>query len=152
MLDVSLTCQKMQGFCSTAASAYDGATLQHEATAKRRALAALARQPDERLFEVAFGTGFSFTKQVKASGAANAVAVDLSPGMLATARAALAEAGVERPPLGLADARMPTFADESFDCVFNSSMIDLIPTDEIATVVPSSGACCGAAAGSRWLT
>ena len=152
MLDVSLTCRKCKASVAPPHRPMTAPRLSTRPTAKRRALAALARQPDERLFEVAFGTGFSFTKQVKASGAANAVAVDLSPGMLATARAALAEAGVERPPLGLADARMLTFADESFDCVFNSSMIDLIPTDEIATVVPSSGACCGAAAGSRWLT
>ena len=135
MLDVPLTRKEIQGFYSPAASAYDGATLEHEAKAKVRAPASLARRPNERLLEVAVGTGYRFAEQVKASGTANAIVVDLSPGMLATAREALAEAGVEQPPLGLTDARTRPFADELFDYVFNSYMIDLIPTDETATVV-----------------
>ena len=135
MLDVPVSQARIQRFYSDAAPVYDDFTDEHEAAAKARAIALLARRQGERYLEVATGTGKTFAQVIAESGAEGVVGVDMAPGMIAVARTRLREQGCDATPLQLGDARALPFGDERFDCLFNSYMLDLIPTDEIPQVV-----------------
>lgn len=134
-LDVSLTREQIQQFYSLAAPLYDGQTARFESEPKAAAIKKLALKPGERLLEVAVGTGGGLLEVARESGADGAVGVDLAPGMLNLARGRLAEAGVLGFPLFLADARQLPFEDATFDCLFNSYMLDLIPNADTAPVL-----------------
>jgi len=133
--DVPLSKREIQGFYGQAAPVYDEHSAQHEDIPKAMALDAIARRPGEDYLEVAVGTGASLLKQIELSGPDNVVGVDMTPEMLSTARGKLGEAGATSVPLMLADARHLPFADASFDCLFNSYMLDLIPTSDLGQVV-----------------
>ena len=55
--------------------------------------------------------------------------------MVSLARERLDAAGGTPVPLLLADARFLPFRERSFDCLFNSYMLDLIPTLDIGQIV-----------------
>ncbi len=135
MLDVPASRREVRAFYSAAATAYDEMTMEHEAKPKARALELLDRKPGERYLEVAVGTGLSFAAVVDQSGLDAAFGVDMTIDMIEVARGRLAEQGVAAAPFSLADARSLPFPDESFDCLFNSYMLDLIPTPEIPRVL-----------------
>jgi ubiquinone/menaquinone biosynthesis C-methylase UbiE len=85
----------------------------------------------ERVLEVAVGTGTTFKKlreQVSDNGVA--VGLDLAPRMLAATRRR-----VPRANLVQADARSLPFATSSFDLLWSSYFLDLIPTEELAGVL-----------------
>lgn len=133
-LDVPVSVPSIQRFYSGAAPQYEQFTDQYEAAAKARGVELLDRQPGERYLEVAVGGGGVFTSIIESSGIEGVVGVDLSAGMLAVTAERLRGAG-HSPPLIRADARGLPFPDESFDCVFNSYMLDLIPNDVIPRVL-----------------
>lgn len=135
LLDVPLSKRDIQAFYGAAAPAYDGATAQYEARAKAAALDAMARAPGESYLEVAVGTGMSIVEQVRGTGSAGIVGIDLTPGMISLARERLDAAGGETVPLLLADARFLPFRQGAFDCLFNSYMLDLIPGHDISQIV-----------------
>lgn len=135
LLDVPLSKREIQTFYGRAAPHYDEHSAQHEDIPKAMALDAIARQSGEDYLEVAVGTGAGLLKQIERSGAAGVVGIDMTPEMLNTARRKLAEAGATSVPLMLADARHLPFVDASFDCLFNSYMLDLIPTEDLEQVV-----------------
>ena len=135
LLDDPLSKREIQAFYGAAAPVYDGATVEFEAKAKGVALDAMARKPGETYLEVAVGTGNSVVQQVQQTGPEGIVGIDLTPGMLSLTRERLAAAGAASLPLMLADARFLPFPDDSFDCLFNSYMLDLIPTSEIDQIV-----------------
>lgn len=135
LLDVPVDRRQIQAFYGAAAPAYDEQTAASEARPKALALEKMARKPGERYLEVAVGTGLSAVEQVSRSGAGGFVGIDMTPGMLALTRKRLREAGASAVPLILADARHLPFAAASFDCVFNSYMLDLIPTADIPLIV-----------------
>jgi len=139
MLEVVVGKRDIQAFYGSVAPVYDGATVQYEARAKALALEAMARQPGEAYLEVAVGTGISIVEQVKRTGAAGIVGIDLTPGMVALTRQRLDEAGGAAVPLLLADARYLPFQGAAFDCLFNSYMLDLIPGDDISKIVGEFG-------------
>ena len=100
------------------------------------ALAAAAVQPGDRVLEVAVGPGLSLVELARAAGPDTPViGVDLSPGMLQTARQALTRAGVINADLRLADATKLPFADNSFDVLYNAYMLDLIPNASMPTIL-----------------
>ena len=135
MLDQPATRREVHGFYAGAATVYDDLTMEHEAKPKALALELLDRKPGERYLEVAVGTGLSFAAVVEQSGVGAAFGVDMTIDMIGVSRGRLAEQGVALAPFSLADARSLPFPDESFDCLFNSYMLDLIPTPEIPTVL-----------------
>ncbi len=141
MLDAPLSKHRIQRFYSTAAPICDQHTAEHEAKAKRRAVDLLDRHPGERCLEVALGTGMTFAEITGKSGLAAAVGVDMAPGMIDVARRRLRDAGPASAPFALADARVLPFPDASFDCLFNSYMLDLIPTAEIPLVLAEFPPC-----------
>ena len=135
MLDQPASRREVQGFYAGAATTYDEMTAEHEAKPKARALELLDRRPGERYLEVAVGTGLSFAAVVEQSGLDEAFGVDMTIDMIEVARGRLAERDGPGAPFSLADARSLPFPDQSFDCLFNSYMLDLIPTPEIPTVL-----------------
>ncbi|HSD11268.1 MAG TPA: methyltransferase domain-containing protein [Candidatus Binatia bacterium] len=135
LLDVPLTLRQIQEFYSNAAPAYDEMTARYEAKPKRLALQRLARTPGEKHLEVAVGTGTSLAELTTQTGPEGVVGIDLSRAMLNLTRRRLAEVGAKSVPLLLADARHLPFRDASFDSLFNSYMLDLIPTADLAEVL-----------------
>lgn len=135
MLDVPVTPETLQGFYGNVARVYDGATAKFEASAKAIALDAISRQPGETYLEVAVGTGMSIVEQVRRTGPKGIIGMDLTAGMLTLARERLDAEGAASVPLVRGDARQLPFPSASFDWVFNSYMLDLIPTAEIAAIV-----------------
>jgi len=101
-----------------------------------RGLELAAIQPQDRVLEVAVGTGAALLEILKRVDEANIVyGVDLSPRMLEKTRRAIAKAGFTNVNLREGDARSLPFDDNSFDVLFNSYMLDLIPLDDMPIVL-----------------
>lgn len=95
-----------------------------------------ALQPDDRVLEVAVGPGHSFVEILKRVAADNTVCgVDLSPKMLEKTRRRAKAAGCANIDLREADARRLPFAADTFDVVYNSYMLDLIPLNDMPVVL-----------------
>jgi ubiquinone/menaquinone biosynthesis C-methylase UbiE len=102
---------------------------------ERRAIArGIARaqvRPGERVLEVAVGAGAAFERLREQAGEAGlAVGLDLAPRMLSVTRRRVPGALLVR-----ADARSLPFPDGSFDLVFASYFLDLIPTAELVPML-----------------
>ena len=88
-------------------------------------------QPEERVLEVAVGTAAAHERLAKRLGPRGLlVGVDLSTGMLSATRRRMPGARLAR-----ADARALPFADDSFDLLWSSYFLDLIPTAEMTPVL-----------------
>jgi ubiquinone/menaquinone biosynthesis C-methylase UbiE len=135
LLDVPLTRRQIEEFYSNAAPAYDEMTARYEEKPKRLALERLDRKPGEKHLEVAVGTGTSIAELTSQTGTEGVVGIDLSPAMLRLTRRRLAEAGAKAVPLLRADARHLPCRDAAFDSLFNSYMLDLIPTADLVQVL-----------------
>lgn len=107
-----------------------------EKKARMRGLDRAAIRPGERVLEVAVGPGATLVEIVKRAGQSGTVSgVDLSPKMLAVARERVRAAGFGPVDLREADARRLPFAGDSFDVLYNSYMLDLIPLAELPGIV-----------------
>ena len=88
-------------------------------------------QPGERVLEVAVGTGLVHRRlRQRLAGQGLLVGVDLAPRMLAVTRRQVPGARLAR-----ADARRLPFADGSFDLVWASYLLDLIPAGEMTPLL-----------------
>lgn len=104
-----------------------------EAAVKREALALAAATRGERVLEVGPGTGWALQRLSRAVGREGVVCgVDISPGMLAEAARRLRWRGVQ---LLQGDAAALPLADGRFDMVFMSFLLELMPTEEIPSVL-----------------
>lgn len=103
-----------------------------ESRARRRVLELAAVRPDDDVLEVATGTGVQLERLAEAATAGRVAGVEPSTGMFRRTRARLSRAGLaQRAELHRASALELPFADQSFDLVVNSYMLDLLPRDEI---------------------
>jgi len=85
----------------------------------------------ERVLEVAVGTGLVHARLARRLGTSGLlVGVDLAPRMLRVTRRQVPGARLAR-----ADARRLPFASESFDLVWASYLLDLIPAEEMTPLV-----------------
>jgi demethylmenaquinone methyltransferase/2-methoxy-6-polyprenyl-1,4-benzoquinol methylase len=101
-----------------------------------RALARAALGPQDHVLEVATGPGLTLLEIVKRLAPRNAArAIDLSFGMLKEARHRVEAAGYTNIDLGQADARRLPFPTGTFDLLYNSFLLDLIPLDDIGVVL-----------------
>lgn len=88
-------------------------------------------RPGERLLEVAVGTAAAHARLKPRLGARGfLVGVDFSPGMLRATRRRMPDACLVR-----ADARALPFADESFDLLWASYMVEIFPTEELTPLL-----------------
>ena len=107
-----------------------------EGKPRPRGLELAAIQPQDRVLEVAVGTGATLLEILKRVGKANVVyGVDLSPRMLEKTRRAVAKAGFTNVNLRRGDARSLPFDDNSFDVLFSSYMLDLVPLADMPIIL-----------------
>ena len=103
---------------------------------KLMALGLAAIQSQDSVLEVAVGPGRMLLEILKRVDNANSVqGVDLSPKMIEQARRLVTAAGHNNFEFREADARQLPFADDTFDVVYNSYMLDLIPLADLPVVL-----------------
>jgi arsenite methyltransferase len=84
--------------------------------------------PGERVLDVGSGAGTdSMVAALMVGPDGSVTGIDMTPEMLAKARAAADEAGLANVTFVEAEAERLPFADESFDVVISNGVIDLIP-------------------------
>src|ERR671922_2135609 len=85
-------------------------------------------EPGERVLDLGSGAGTDSLVAAQMVGREGRVTgIDMTPQMLAKARAAAAELGVENVDFVEGEAERLPFEDESFDVVISNGVIDLIP-------------------------
>lgn len=107
-----------------------------ERKARMLALARANIKRQDAVLEVAVGPGVTFLEILRRVDSPQLVyGVDLSPGMLRATRQRSLAAGYAHFELREADARSLPFGDGTFDVVYNSYMLDLIPLGEMPRVL-----------------
>lgn len=115
---------------------YGWAVAPLERKARMRGLDEAAVRTGEKVLEVAVGPGATFVEILGRVGPGGAVTgVDLSPRMLDETRRRASRAGWRDVDLKEADARQLPFPDGTFDVLYNSYMLDLIPLGEMPIVL-----------------
>jgi len=98
-----------------------------EAKARTRAIELAAIRDGDSLLEVAVGTGLAFFELVRRNPGGRNVGIDLSPGMLAKARARMEDVGHDNYTLAIGSAFDLAVQTGSVDLLINNYMFDLIP-------------------------
>lgn len=107
-----------------------------ERKARMAGLDEVAVRSGEKVLEVAVGPGATFVEILRRVGPDGTVTgVDLSPRMLDQTRQRALRAGWPEVDVKEADARKLPFADGTFDVLYNSYMLDLIPLGEMPVVL-----------------
>lgn len=103
---------------------------------RRIGLDAAAIGPHDRVLEVAVGPGLAFLEILKRVDPRTVVhGIDLSPKMLERTGRRARAAGYTNVDLREADTRNLPFPDDSFDVLYNSYMLDLIPLEDMEVVL-----------------
>lgn len=111
-----------------------------EAGPRRRVVELAGVRDGEAVLEVATGTGAQLVELARQNPSGETVGVEPADGMLAQARKRLAAAGIgRRVELVRASALALPFADQRFDLVVNSYMLDLLPRDDIPRALTELG-------------
>jgi demethylmenaquinone methyltransferase/2-methoxy-6-polyprenyl-1,4-benzoquinol methylase len=136
IIENTITPQQAQRFYDRLGKRHDIADLV-EAHAKRRGLNVLDLQPGHAALNVGLGSGLEYLDMITRVGPAGFVAgLDLSSVMLRVSRQrAILRCGEQQPALVLANALQLPYADASFDRLFSSYMLDLLPTRHIPTIL-----------------
>ena len=97
----------------------------------------LAVREGETVLEIGYGTGRTLVDLARAAGAGGRVAgIDLSDGMTAVTRRRLHETGLtSRVSLVRGDATHLPFGQTTFDAVFTSFVLELLPVEAILAVL-----------------
>lgn len=124
-----LSAPAAQDFYDRIGSRYDWFEF-YEGRAKLRAFDALQLSPDQKILSVGVGTGKDLLKIVQAvKPGGTAFGLDLSPVMLNLTRERTAA------PVCRADVRMLPFAGDSFDRLYASYVLDLLPAADIPMLI-----------------
>jgi ubiquinone/menaquinone biosynthesis C-methylase UbiE len=124
--------ERVPGMYTRVARVYEAWARATESKARRRVLELASVRPSEDVLEVATGTGVQLVRLARANAGGNTVGVEISPGMLAQTRRRIHQAGlVDAIEVLEASALELPLADESFDLLVNSYMLDLLPRDQI---------------------
>jgi ubiquinone/menaquinone biosynthesis C-methylase UbiE len=107
-----------------------------EKKARMRGIELAQIQPNDKILEVAVGIGHSFLEILKRVDRKNTVyGVDLTPAMLEKTKKLITKMGYSNFDLKESDARHLPFHDETFDVLYNSYMLDLIPITDFPVVL-----------------
>lgn len=136
MIEAPVTVGAIQSTYNLWSRFYGFVVVPMERKPRLRGIELAAIQPQDSVLEVALGTGAALLEILKQVNKANVVhGVDLSPRMLEMTRRAVAKAGFTNVNLRQGDARTLPFDDNSFDVLFNSYMLDLIPLNDMPIVL-----------------
>jgi SAM-dependent methyltransferase len=114
------------GYPPELAAVPEGAAESFAGVANPRELGRL--EPGERVLDLGCGSATDTLVAAEMVGPEGRVTgIDMTPEMLAKARAAVAEAGVENVDIIEGEAERLPFPDRSFDAVISNGVIDLIP-------------------------
>ncbi len=92
--------------------------------------------PQDKVLDVAIGPGITLLEILGRVDRGNIVfGVDISPRMIRVSSRRVRAAGYANIDLREADARRLPFPDDSFDVLFNTYMLDLIPLDDMSRVL-----------------
>ncbi len=107
-----------------------------EKRARMRGIELAQIKPNDKVLEVAVGIGHSFLEILKRVDRKNTVyGVDLTPAMLEKTKKLATKKGYSNFDLEESDARHLPFPDETFDVLYNSYMLDLIPIGDFSVVL-----------------
>ena len=106
-----------------------------ERRARELALELAAVRGSEKALEVGVGPGRALERLASSNPGGTTIGVDLCFSMLRRANQRFSPASQTPPPLCQCDARSLPFADNSFDLVFSSYMLDLLSASDIATAI-----------------
>jgi ubiquinone/menaquinone biosynthesis C-methylase UbiE len=136
MIEASSSSKQIRRVYDLWSYGYDFVAAPFERAAEIAAVEKAAVQPNERVLEVAVGTGIALRDIANRVGHENLICgVDLSPRMLAKSRRRLSRVGFNNIALVEADANQLPFADRLFDVLFNGYMLDLICLAELPVVM-----------------
>lgn len=136
MIEASSSSQQIRRVYDLWSYGYDFVAGPFQRAAEIVAIEKAAIQANEKVLEVAVGTGIALRDIADRVGHENLVCgVDLSPKMLAKCRRRLGKAGFTNAALIEANARHLPFADCSFDVLFNGYMLDLICLADLPVVM-----------------
>jgi ubiquinone/menaquinone biosynthesis C-methylase UbiE len=133
-MPAGLTPEKAVAVYDRWARHYDLWSKPFESRAHRRVLELAAPHDEERVLEVAVGTGTTLVALAAANRGGLTVGVDASLPMLVRARQRASRVEAE-PPLLLADARNLPLPAETFDVVVNCYVLDLLSLEDIRAVL-----------------
>ncbi len=123
--------ERVPGIYTRLAPVYELWARATESKARRRVLELASVDPGEDVLEVAMGTGVQLARLARANREGRTVGVENSAGMLAQTRRTLQRSGLTEVEVVEGSALDLPFADESFDLVVNSYMLDLLPREAI---------------------
>ena len=106
-----------------------------EGKALQCALSLAQVQDNLSVLEVAVGTGRLFSQIVECNPHGRNEGIDLSPAMLSQARKRLQQMPFEAYKLQLGSAYELPYEDGSFDLLFNTYMLDLLPEQDFLKVI-----------------
>jgi ubiquinone/menaquinone biosynthesis C-methylase UbiE len=132
ILEVHAAPEKVPGMYTRLAPVYEAWARLAESRARRRVLEVAALRPGEDVLEVATGTGAQLVRLARGNRGGRTTGVELAPGMVKRTRTRVEQAQLDgRVELIEASALDLPLADEGFDLVVNSYMLDLLPRDDI---------------------
>jgi len=114
---------------------YDFWALLTEEKAVQRALSLAQIRDNLAVLEVAIGTGRLFSQLVERNPHGRNEGMDLSPAMLARARKRLHHMPASSYKLQMGSAYELPYNNESFDLLFNTYMLDLLPEQDFPKVL-----------------
>jgi ubiquinone/menaquinone biosynthesis C-methylase UbiE len=124
--------ERMPRTYTRVAPVYEAWARATESRARKRVLELAEVSPGEDALEVATGTGVQLVRLARANPGGRTVGLEISAGMLAQTRRRLEREGLTSQVRVVEGSGLELpFADESFDLLVNSYMLDLLPRDQI---------------------
>ena len=134
-LDAKVPQEKIGQLYDGTACFYDVWATLTETKAQDRAIEIAHIQDEIVILDVAVGTGRLFNRIVKRNPNGRNVGIDISKGMLAKAKSLLSKQPNSNYSLDIGSAFDIKMDDLSVDILFNNYMFDLIPFDQMDTVI-----------------
>ena len=106
-----------------------------ETRARDRAITLADIRDGQSILEVAVGTGIAFGEILKRNPNGTTIGIDLSEGMLARARKRARRFAATTYSLEIGSAFQLAVGDETIDTLVNNYMFDLIPFEEMDTII-----------------
>jgi ubiquinone/menaquinone biosynthesis C-methylase UbiE len=131
--DANLSPKKITEIYDNLSPVYDIWGLLTEENARRRGVELAQVKEGESVLEVAAGTGLILAKIARLNKTGQITGIDISKGMLKKAEIRLK--GTENVELKLASALELPFPDGSFDLLMNAYMFDLLPYQQMPSVM-----------------